>query len=200
MGRSGICRPFPADAVEFKTVTAQFITEATSDRLLERFDVRVGEFDDLSGLKVDEMVVVITFGVLVSCATPSEFMAVENSSFVKQFDSTVDCRHRNPRIQTGCPGVQLLHVRMAGRVLEDLGNDSALLSHANARVFATPDDSVIRHSDLFCTPPGLPKLGGSATGELPGSQVMPGSLVPPAESGVTIGMPRFHETETERTH
>ena len=115
------------DAVQLHPVIDEAEPDAFRDSLLERFELVVDELNDVSGLHIDEMVVVAFGRGLVARASVAEFVAFEDSRLFEQPDGAIDRRDGDVWIDGRGPGVESLHVRMVLTVSEHARDDLALL-------------------------------------------------------------------------
>ncbi len=100
--------------------------------LLQGLDLGGMELDDLAGLHVDHVVMVLFRHRLVTRATIAEIMLFDDAGIFEQFYRAVDGGNGNARIDLGRAAIQFLDIRMVIRILQDPGNDAALLGHSHA--------------------------------------------------------------------
>src|SRR5579864_2763742 len=122
--------------VELHPVIDEAEAELFGNPLLELLELVVDELDDVSGLDVDQMVVVGFRSCLVARTAIAEFMALENSGFLEEAHRPVDRRDRDVGIDRCGPCVERLDVRVVLTVSEDASDHLALLGDAEALVGA----------------------------------------------------------------
>src|SRR5579864_8421926 len=110
--------------------------EPLGDALLKRLKLVIDEFDHLSGLDIDQMVVVTFRDGLVTRAAVPELMAFEDSGLFEQPDGTINRCDRDVRVDRRSPGVERLDIGMVFAVTEYSRDDLALLGDAKSLVGA----------------------------------------------------------------
>src|SRR5215467_8084227 len=125
-------------------------TEAKLSRhaLLQAFDLFIAELDDLSGLEVDEMIVMAKARGLVTRAAVAELVAFEDAGAFKQAHRTVDRRERDARIAGACPPVDFLDIGVVFGFRQNPRNRSSLARHAHATLRVYPLEPALNHADL----------------------------------------------------
>lgn len=118
----------------------QPITEAGCDLFLQGFDLGVDEFDDLTRVHVDQVVVVIALGVLIAGPAIAEFVALQYAGFFEQLDGAVDRGKRDARVQFDRALVEFLDIGMILSLAHDAGDGAALIGHAQTLGDAAGDD------------------------------------------------------------
>src|SRR4051812_2778473 len=78
------------DAVQLHPMVDEAEAELFGDALLERLELVVGELDDVSGLDVDQMIVVGLRRRFVARAAVAEFVPFEDPGLLEQPDRAVD--------------------------------------------------------------------------------------------------------------
>src|SRR5689334_19744789 len=89
------------DAVELHPVIDEAEAELLGDPFLQGFELVVDELDDVSGLDVDQMVVVRFRRRFIARAAVAEFVTLEDSRLFEQAHRAVDRRDRDVRINRG---------------------------------------------------------------------------------------------------
>lgn len=78
--------------MQLQPMADQLEPELPRDALLQPLDVLIAEFDHLSGLEVDEVVVVFARGFFVPPPACPELAALEDAVALKQVECPVDGR------------------------------------------------------------------------------------------------------------
>ncbi len=118
-------------AVEFQPVADQSIAKAARNRLLQFLNLLIAKFDELAGRKVDEMVVMLSGGLLV--ARPAvKRVPFQDAFFLEKAHGAVDRGKRNAAIGKGSTAVQFFDIRMIGGFGNDAGDGPALSRHPHA--------------------------------------------------------------------
>lgn len=84
---------FSRHGVQFKPVIDQPISELLRNLLLKNLYFRILEFDDLTGLDIDQMVVVRFRDFFVARSAVAEIVPVEDIVFLKQPHGPIDGRN-----------------------------------------------------------------------------------------------------------
>ena len=121
---------------QFQPVPDQAIAQPRGDLFLQRLDLGIDEFDDLAGVDIDQVVVVVALGIFIARAAIAEFVLFQNARLFEQLDGAIDRGQRYPRVDPHGAGVKLFDVRMVIGVTDDPRHDPALLGHAQAACFA----------------------------------------------------------------
>lgn len=100
-------------AIELQPMAGELIAELPRHPFLEPLDLLVLELDDLPGVRIDKVIVMLGFHPLVaSPAAIAEIVPVDNALALEQPDGAVDCRQRNPVVDLMRATVHLLDVGM----------------------------------------------------------------------------------------
>ena len=94
----------------------EIVAELVGDGALQLFDLLVAELDHAAGLQVDQMVVMVARHLLVARAAVAEIMARENVRLLEQPHGAIDGGDADLRIDRGGAPVNLLDIRMIGRI------------------------------------------------------------------------------------
>ena len=76
--------------VEFEPVVDDFIPEFRRDPVLQLLDLVVAEFDDLAGLHIDQMIVMLLGRFLIARAPVAEIVTVQDIGLLEQANRPVD--------------------------------------------------------------------------------------------------------------
>src|SRR6185437_15432592 len=106
------------------------------DSLLQRFELIVGELDDLAGLDVDQVVVMVFRHRFIARPAVAEFVALENPGLFEQADGAIHRCDRNVGVNGRGARVQGLDVRMIFAITEHPRDGLALLGDAKSLVGA----------------------------------------------------------------
>src|SRR5690625_5148655 len=134
-------RLFQLHAVEFEAMVHQLVAELPGDFLLQALDLVVHELDDFARLHVDQVIVMLVGGFLVTRAPIAKLMAFQNPGFLEELYRAVDGCDRDPRVDANSTLVELFHVRMVRCLRQDACNDAPLLRHLQAALNAESFDS-----------------------------------------------------------
>src|ERR1700688_506089 len=77
-------------AVEFQPVIDQLEAQFLGDAALQALDLFIAEFDDPSGLHIDQMVVMRVWNLLVARTSVAEIVSLENARILEQFHRAID--------------------------------------------------------------------------------------------------------------
>lgn len=102
--------------------------QALGDLALERFKLRIDEFDDGAGLDVDHVVVMRLRRCLVAGSTITEVVTVENAGFLEKANGTIDCGNRDARVYRCRAFVEFLDIGMVGAFGKHPRDNAALFS------------------------------------------------------------------------
>ncbi len=123
---------------------AQIIAKLGGDFFLQGFDFGVDEFDHVTGLDIDKMVVVFACRVFVAGAAIAKFQTLQNTGFLEQLYRTIDRCQRYSAVDRTGPRIKFFDIGVIAAVLQHLGNHAALARNAKALGLATIDDC-LRH-------------------------------------------------------
>ena len=70
----------------------QAVNEPFSNFFLQRFNIRVDEFNHLAAVHVDQVIVMVAFCILIARPTIAKLQLLKNTRFFKQFDLAIDRR------------------------------------------------------------------------------------------------------------
>ena len=112
------------------------IAKLLRDPLLKGLELIVDELDDIAGLDVDQVIVMLFGRGFVARAAVPEFVAIENSSFFEQPHRPVNGGDRDPRIHRGRALVESLDVRMIFGFGKNAGNHAPLFGDPQAALSA----------------------------------------------------------------
>jgi hypothetical protein len=90
------------------------------------------EFDHLTGFDIDQVEVVAVLGWLIARPAAAEIAAFENSLLLQKPDGPIDRGDRDAGVQRAGTSIELLDIRMVGRLGENAGNDPTLPRHLEA--------------------------------------------------------------------
>jgi hypothetical protein len=93
-------------------VAHEFEAEFACNAFLQFLDFGIVELDDLAGLDVDQMIMVLPVCWLIASTASTEVAFFQNAFTCKQFQRAVDRRHRYARVRCVRPRVDLLDVGM----------------------------------------------------------------------------------------
>ena len=65
-------------------MTLEPVAELFGDLLLQRLDIGVAKLDHLAGIQIDQVVVMVTLGILVAGTAVAEFQPVYDPRFLEQ--------------------------------------------------------------------------------------------------------------------
>ena len=99
---------------------------------MKAFDFLVGEFDDVAGGDVDEMIVMVMVAGLVACPPVAEIVALHDAFVLQEPDRAIDGRQRDVRIELGNAPIDFLHIGVIVRFGKDLRDDPPLSCHPEA--------------------------------------------------------------------
>eukprot|EP01031_Cornospumella_fuschlensis_P048803 gene48803-59759_t len=125
---------------QFQTMPDQPISQPGRDLFLQRLDVGIDEFDHIARDHVDQVVMVVAFGVFIARAPVAEFQPFQNTGLFQQLDRAVNRGQRNARINGGGAGVQLFDIGVIFGRTDDARQHAALVCHAQALGLAAGDD------------------------------------------------------------
>jgi len=134
--KTGLFSVLEGEAEQFEPVPGQAKAELLGDALLQALDVLVLELDDLAGLHIDQVVVVIVARGLVARAAVAEIVALDDPGVLQEAHGPVNGRKRDARIAGARAPVDLLHVWMIVGVGQHAGDDAPLAGHAHAPIGA----------------------------------------------------------------
>src|SRR5207302_2987704 len=124
-----LCFAAPRHGVKFKTMPDELVAELVGDDFLKLFDLLVAKFDDPAALQIDQMIVMIARHLFVTRAAVAEIMSRENVGLLEQPHRSIDRRDADPRIDLGGAPVDLLDIRVIGRIGQHARNHATLLGH-----------------------------------------------------------------------
>ncbi len=78
------------DAIELHAMVDQAVAEPVGDPPLQLFELLVGEFDDLAGLDIDQMVMMRFGGGFVARSAVAKFVPFKDSSLLEQSYRAID--------------------------------------------------------------------------------------------------------------
>src|ERR1700712_1073775 len=104
----------PTTAEQFEPQRDQVETQPGRDFLQQRLMLGVGEFDDLAGLDVDQVVVMAVLGGFVAGPAAAEIAAFQDALLLEQPDRAIDRGDRYPLVQRRGAAIQFLDVGMVG--------------------------------------------------------------------------------------
>ena len=122
--------------VELEPVIDDPVAEPAGDLGLQRLDLLGAELDDVAGLEVDEVVVVLAGRLLVAGAAVAEIEPLDDALGLEELHGAVDRRERDALVDRRRAAVQLDDVGMVRGLIEDAGDDPALAGHAQAALAA----------------------------------------------------------------
>src|SRR5476651_2256900 len=99
------------------------------DPALKPFDVLVAEFDDASGLDIDQVIVVRLRSLFVTRAAVAKIMALQNAGILEQLYRSINCGDGDVRIDGRRAPVELFSIRMVGGLRQHTGDHPALFGH-----------------------------------------------------------------------
>lgn len=88
------------DAVQLHSVVDEAEPQLLGDPLLKRLKLVVDEFDDFTGLHINQVIVMFVRRRFIARAAIPELMPSENAGLFEQANGTVDRRDRNPGIDS----------------------------------------------------------------------------------------------------
>src|SRR5476651_256517 len=99
------------------------------DPALKPFDVLVAEFDDASGLDIDQVIVVRLRSLFVTRAAVAKIMALQNAGILEQLYRAIDRGDGDVRIDGRRALVELFGIGMVGGLRQHTGDHPALFGH-----------------------------------------------------------------------
>src|SRR4051812_10188247 len=145
-----------SDAVKLHAVVHEAEAELLRNAFLKRFQLIVDEFDDVTCLDVDQMIVMRFRGGFVARPSVAEFVPLEDSGLFEQADRTVYRGDRYVGIDRCRPRMQRLDVRMILTVTEHARDGLALLGDPQALVGTKGlDVDVAAHEAKLSTRPRI---------------------------------------------
>src|SRR5579862_197411 len=115
--------------VEFEAVADQVVAQLVGDDLLQLLDLLVAELDNPAALQIDQVIVMIARHFFIARAAVAEIVAGENIGLLEQPHRAVDRGDADPRVDHGGAAVDLLDIRVVGRIRQHPRDDAALLGH-----------------------------------------------------------------------
>ncbi len=88
----------------------ELVAELSRDGFLQSFRLRVDEFDDLTGLHVDQMIVVLIGMFFVTRSAIAEIVAGDDPSLVEEANRPINGGDRNVWVDLVGSAMQLFHV------------------------------------------------------------------------------------------
>src|SRR5579884_2514390 len=125
-----------AHGVQFEAVADEVVAELVGDDLLQLLDFLVAEFDDLTGLQIDQVVVMRTRHLFIARAAVAEIVPGEDVRLLEQPHGPVHRGDADMRIDLGGAAVHLLDVGVVGGIRKHPRDDAALLGHLQTLVEA----------------------------------------------------------------
>jgi hypothetical protein len=113
-------------------VIDQTIAQTLGDQLLQGLEFRINKFDYLARFYINQMVVMRIGYRFISRLTVPEVMPLNNASFFKEPDGSVDRRNRDARVDARRTLVNRIDIRVIRRIREHPGNDPPLLRDAQS--------------------------------------------------------------------
>jgi hypothetical protein len=110
------------------------ITKLAGYFLLQLLDAVGAELDDVAGIHVDQMIVVIPAGLLESRRPTFEGMAVDSAHFLQKFHRPVDRRQRDALVDRLGTAEDFKRVGMVFRLTQYIQDDLARTGDADARL------------------------------------------------------------------
>jgi hypothetical protein len=108
--------------VEFETMPDKLIAEAAGDIGLQALDLLAAELNNLAGLHVDEVVMMIRRRHLVAHSPIAKRMALRDADAFEQFERPVDGGQGNTRATLGDAAMEFIHVGMIPALRKNLGD------------------------------------------------------------------------------
>lgn len=160
------------------------------DLLLQGLDFRIDEFDDLAGIHIDQVVMMVALGILIPRPPVTKFQTVQNSGLFEQFYRAVNRRDGNARVDAGRAGIKFFHIRMIFGLADHAGHHAALFGHPQALGLASGNDIGHRASLRICLEWRLshlsqqgqsfpPEMGGSLPPAMRKEPPLTGLCAPP---------------------
>src|SRR5262245_40459241 len=142
--------------------------EVACHALLQLLDLLVRELDDLSGLDVDQVIVVAKPSRLVAGPPVSEIVTLEDTRPFEQAHGPIDGGQRDAGVTRRRPAVDLLYIGVIVGLGEHLGDGPALARHAHALLGAEALKPAFRcgkfgHRIAYALPPGLARVAAPSS-------------------------------------
>ncbi len=119
----------------------QLEAEFLRNALLQALDFLVAELDDVAGLDIDEMIVVLARGFLEAHTASTEVVARNDSLAGQKTNGAIDGGERNAGIDGTHASINFIHVGVIGSFRKNAGNHATRRRHAQAVLGAKPLDS-----------------------------------------------------------
>lgn len=127
--------------MQLEAMADQFEPELTGDTLLQPFDILVTKLDDFACFKVDQVIMVLARGFLVSATAGSEIVTFENAIVLEQLQRAIDGREGNARVHLMGPAVDLDDIGMVLGFGEHARDGPPLAGHTEPALAAKPFDT-----------------------------------------------------------
>ena len=122
----------------------EIIAKLGGDLFLQGFDLGVDKFDHITGLDIDQMIVVFPRRVFIAGTAIAEFQTLQNTGFLEQLDRTIDRCQRYAAVDRTGPRIKFFDIGVIAAVFQHLGNHAALARYPKAFGLA-PIDDCLRH-------------------------------------------------------
>jgi hypothetical protein len=117
------------DAKKLQSVIDQFVPKAFRHLSLQGFNLIIIEFDDFSGAKIDQMIVVFLVCQFIAGPPIAKIVTFKNARFIEQPHGPVNRCNADAGIFLRRPPVQFFHIRMIGCFRQHPGDDPPLAGH-----------------------------------------------------------------------
>ena len=102
------------DTKKFQTVIDQFVPKPFGHLSLQGFDMIIIEFNDFSGAKIDQMIVVFLICQFVAGPPITKIVTFKNARFIEQPHGPVYRGNADAGVFLRRPPMQFLHIGMIG--------------------------------------------------------------------------------------
>jgi hypothetical protein len=102
------------------------------DGLLQFLDFRTGKFNDVTGLHIDQMIMMQFYRLFIAGTTVTEIVPINNVGFFEQANGSIYCGDGNMGVDFNGTTVNFFNVRMINGLGQHTRNNAALVSHLHS--------------------------------------------------------------------